>query len=540
MTTKTTYFAAFCLIVFSTTCVFAQNRTTKDKEDDISQMASAFTVIKPVAAEAQNQGEVIRLLQGDNLTDEAKTSINNYLQRYFLARWTDPNNSTEFAKYKKELSDLLGQNFSPQGKEFLLSRLVTLLYGFATKTDFYPACRYNAVLTLGELDSGQAADGRATPYLPALARLLRIYSNQGDGTDAAGEAIRLGALLGIRRHAILGISAANQRDEQAAKQQVVKLLVSIAADSPYKEDTETEGTSLTGSARNVAQSIVVKAEANAENITEKYRTVDQHNWFRNRAIDTLGYLNNTSPELQSQIIDALLALIENGAELPSIQYVAAYSLSNYNATIAKSPDLLKRTTEAMLQLGLAVCEDGKQTMIAERSTMQTTGSLSMGGSSSDMAGGFSSAGGGIDANQLQADQINNSLIQIKDGFSSILACIAGANFRSGGLISDESLKNSPYHEVWVGLNQAITNCVKFLDEGDPEVVKRRAQQTSTSDGMSTSGTSSSDGLAAAATVKNPPKVTMPEIENRLKTLRADIEILQNVMSSLQTGTAASR
>ena len=546
MTTKITYLTAFLLLVCSVSCVFAQNRSskTRDAAEEVD-IAAAYTVLKPVMSELSKRDEVTRLLQSGTLDDEAKTTVNNYLQRYELARWTDPKNVAEYPKYKKELQSIITNVSNPQGKEFLLSRLTVLLSGFATKTDFLPACRYNAVLALGELDTGQT-DGRPTPYLRALQRLLQIYANQGDGTDPAHEAIRLGALLGIRRHVILGITNAKARNES-----VPELLISIVADTPYKKDEAAEETSSDSTDRTGVRSVVVTVEANAKNISEKHRTVDQHNWFRNRAIDTLGYMNNTAPETQQKIIDALLNLIENEVESPSIQYAAAYALSNYTTVIANSPEMLPRTTETLLKLGLAVQKDGILTMIAEKSTQQSVGSFSGGGSSGmdmgGMGGGMSSSlssGGSGNSAQMQADQINNSLIQIKDGFSSMQACLIGTGRDAGGLVNSESVKNTRYHEILVNLNQTIQACVKFFDEGDPEAKKRAALvDTSRMSGDSSMGMSSTGGTATTTTVVNQPKVTMKEIEDRLRILKNAIEALQNQLKnpvSTAGTTAASR
>ncbi len=539
MTRKITIVTVLLIFTALVTSVSAQT-TKKNAVASKDQIKSAYTEIKPVSAEGQNRDEVMRVLQGGNLDDAAKTTVNNYLQKFFFARWTLEENASDLIKYRAEIQPLVDGVSSQQGKEFLLGRLTTYLYGFANKPDFSPACRYNAVLALGELNTGQT-DGRPMPYLQALAALLKTYVNKGDGKDTASEAIRLGALLGIRRHVILGITNVQARDGQVAK-----LLMTIAADTPYKKDVSANaGTDGTSSDDDV---VVIITEPNARQTSEPQRTVEQHNWFRSRAIDTLGYLSGAGKPTQTEIANTLLTLIENDLELPTIRYQAAYSLSRFNPTIIESPDLLKRTTQALLTLGLVVQEDGIQTMLNERSTQQTVGSMSSGGGMLGGGGGGMSGMGGMSdmsgssSGQTQADQINNSIIQIKDGFSSITSCLLGPDFKSGGLINSEAMKNSPYHEVLTGLNKAIVDCVKFIDEGDPDAAKLRASQSSLGgmDGMSMGMSGTGAGGTAATTVKNQPKVTMKEIDDRLKILKSNIEILKNVMRSLEAGTTASR
>ena len=556
MTHKMTIVAVLLIVTFSLTIAHAQNTASKSKTADatkLDELSSAFTILKPSQTDSQNAGEVMRLLQNGNLDETGSTTVKNYLQKYFFARWTDPNNGTNFDKYRKEVQTLVGGVTNSQGKEALLGLLVNNLYGIATKKEFYPACRYNAILALGELDAGQA-DGRPAPYAKALAALYKAY-NQVDVQDSACEAVRLGSLLGIRRHVVLGITNVQVRDGQIAT-----LLMDIAKDTPYVKDVSVDSSSNTNE-----DIIVVSSNPFAVNTKDPHRTVELHNWFRRNAIETLGYLPGASEATQSTIIDTLLTRMEDHLELPSIRYQCAYSLSRFNRTIEASPDLLKRTTQALLTLGQVVYADGIQTMLDEQSTQQTVGSMSGG-----MGGGMSSGGGvrgggvrggggvglspggmsdmsgtGSTMGQAQADQINNSLIQIKDGFSSIIACVQGPDYRSGGLANSEVVKSTPFHEVLTGLNKSITECIKFLDEGDPEAAKRaKASASLAGSSMDTTGASMGlgsgiRGTAATTTVKNQPKVTMKEIEGRLKIVNSDIERLKGLMNALDAGVLAS-
>ena len=490
---------------------------------------------QPARSSAQSQvdpGEAVRLLQGGAPTDDAsKAVVTTYLKNFF-ARWMDPNNAAELGNYRRQIQLVINSVSNPQGKDYLLVQFAGYLSNFANKKELnlYPAGRYNAVLALGELEADAG-----TPYPQALGILYRIYEDKGDGQDMAREAVRLGALQGIRRHVILGIANAQARDERIAP-----LLMKIVADTPYqKDDSGTADDDI----------IVLSVNPNAENTSEPQRTVEVQNWFRNTAIETLGHMSNASVPAQNAIIDTLLTRIQDDMELASIRYQCAYSLSRFSRAIENSPDLLKRTTQALLSLGVTVHDDGIQTMIEEQSTTQTvstTGSMggSMGGGIGDgmMAGpsmGGSSMGGGSTMGQTQADQVNNSLIQIKDGFSSIRACIQGPDYRSGGLVNSDSVKNTPYHEVLLGLDKIITECVKFLDEGDPEAKKLAAAATAQADrgmgGMGKIPGVGTDGTTAAAKVKNQPKVSMKEIEDRLKIVKKSVEELQNVMRRLDAG-----
>ena len=494
---------------------------------------------------AQNQvdsGEVVRLLQVGAPDEAGKATVTAYLTSFF-AQWRDPNNATELGRYRKEIQTIVDNVSNPQGKEYLLGMLTNgLANSYVNNKNLYAACRYNAVLALGDLDTGQA-NGIPVPYPRALEALYKIYDPLYDLSedeqvskrveneqDPAREAVRLGALLGIRRHVVLGIANAQTRDGRIAP-----LLMKIAADTPYIKDDS-------GTAEEDDDVVVLSITPNAVNTSEKQRTVELHNWFRTNAIETLGHLSGASQATQNEIVNTLLARIQDDAELPSIRYLSAYSLSRFNKTIESSPnDLLKRTTQALLTLGLVVHDDGIMTMMEEQSTTQTVGSMqtgSMGGAGGGMSEmgmgmGMGSGGTSSSAGQTQADQINNSLIQIKDGFSSINACILGPDFRSGGLMNSDTVKNTPYHPILLGLNKTIAECVKFLDDGDP-AAKQRVQATSDlAMGMEGMGTGS--GAQPTATAKNQPKVSMKEIEDRLKIAKKNIEDLQNVLRSLDAG-----
>ena len=538
MTKKMTLVTALLIVAFMLSPVFHQ---------------VAGQQARPSTAATQNQvdpGEMLRSLQSGTPDDAGKATVTAFLRGFFL-KWTDPNNAAELRKYRGEIQPIINSVSNPQGKDYLLGQFANYLYGFANKKDVYPAFRYNAVLALGELDVNQT-EGASTPYPRALEALSKIYGDKGDEQDMAREAVRLGALQGLRRHVILGIANAQTRDGRIAP-----LLMKIAADTPYQKPSGNDSTD----DDNV---VLLSVNPNAENTSEPQRTVELHDWFRRTAIETLGHMSNASAPTQIEIINILLTRIQDDVESPSIRYQSAYSLSRFNKTIeASSDDLLKRTTQALLTLGLVVHDDGIQTMMEEQSTQQTVGSMSttagmgspggMGGMTPDMgmgAGGMGTGGmgtGGMtsSAGQTQADQINHSLIQIKDGLSSICACIQGPDYRSGGLMNSDAVKNTPYHQVLLELNKTMTECVKFLDEGDPEAAKRakEAQQRTSSSmgmGMGMSPGMSDSGTTAATPVKNQPKVSMKEIEDRLRIVKRDVENLQSIMRSLEAGLTAAR
>ena len=132
--------------------------------------------------------------------DSAK--IKDFLTKYYLARWTVRDNGREIHKYVAELeSDAV--SLSGAAQDTFLKEVVAVLQSYAGSAKCYPACRYNAVLAIGKLDVAGGADRNSpgTPYADAIPVLAKICTSDKDVPDY----VRYGALIGLVRHAQLGI-----------------------------------------------------------------------------------------------------------------------------------------------------------------------------------------------------------------------------------------------------------------------------------------------------------------------------------------------
>ena len=132
--------------------------------------------------------------------DSAK--IKDFLTKYYLARWTVRDNGREIHKYVAELeSDAV--SLSGAAQDTFLKEVVSVLQSYAGSAKCYPACRYNAVLAIGKLDVAGGADRNSpgTPYADAIPVLAKICTSDKDVPDY----VRYGALIGLVRHAQLGI-----------------------------------------------------------------------------------------------------------------------------------------------------------------------------------------------------------------------------------------------------------------------------------------------------------------------------------------------
>ncbi|MBQ9813088.1 MAG: hypothetical protein IJM54_07210 [Thermoguttaceae bacterium] len=128
--------------------------------------------------------------------------IKNFLTKYYLARWTVRANARDIVKYRQELVQD-GVNLSGAAQSTFLKEVVGVLKSYAGSSACYPACRYNAVLAIGELNTAAGADRNSggTPYADAIPDLANMITSSKDVPDY----VRYGALIGLVRHAQLGI-----------------------------------------------------------------------------------------------------------------------------------------------------------------------------------------------------------------------------------------------------------------------------------------------------------------------------------------------
>lgn len=127
--------------------------------------------------------------------------IKNFLTKYYLARWTVRNNGRDLVKYRQELEQD-AVSLSGAAQSAFLQEVVDVLKSYAGSDKCYPACRYNAVLTIGSLNVAGDRNSVATPYAEAIPTLAKIVTSN---SDSVPDYVRYGALVGLVRHAQLGI-----------------------------------------------------------------------------------------------------------------------------------------------------------------------------------------------------------------------------------------------------------------------------------------------------------------------------------------------
>jgi hypothetical protein len=201
-----------------------------------------------------------------------------YYRQFALPRWTVAENYGLLIDYRKELrNDLLRGRTGPP-----YDRLLDLTFNYMSRISgpaYYPAVRYNAMIVLGDLNAQEfspGARGTVEPYPPAQKMLLQAVTNSDS------DAVRVAALVGLMRHANLGIA-----DPQVRDGQFIPALLALAQSGPPKD---------------------------------KSRSAEGHAWLRAMAIDVLAALRAPGPD--GSVVTAMVAMVSD-KDTPLITRLAA-------------------------------------------------------------------------------------------------------------------------------------------------------------------------------------------------------------------------
>ena len=133
--------------------------------------------------------------------------FDDYYDKYALARWTI-DKPHELANFRKELStDLKTAAVRDANVHRELGSKILAYMGKLVQGNFHPAVRVNAMLMIGELNATE--DKKSPAPLPA-ALTDSLLPAVSDARQL--DAVKVAALIGIVRHAKLGIVAAADRD----------------------------------------------------------------------------------------------------------------------------------------------------------------------------------------------------------------------------------------------------------------------------------------------------------------------------------------
>ena len=416
-----------------------------------------FLCVGAVSAQGYKEAKVDESLAGQKsaaIGGGDAAAVKNFLTKYYLARWTVQANGASLHTYREELiAD--GASLNGAAQETFLKEAVDALTKYAASKDCYPACRYNAVLAIGTLDvkAAQERNGVGTPYPGAIKTLANFCTSDKDFPDY----VRLGALVGLTRHAAIGI----------------------------------EDETLRNGARKVFSTILDSKYA-----TEKKLRPEIGEWFQQKALEGLvAFKTPEGADGPTGTLDLLKKMVDDDKLDFELRAIAARGIGAMDLTKVQNWDSVALATSlTTLARDFCVSESAhidsellREQVKSAAATTGATGGMGGGATSGGPGGGMAMGGGmgGMSGQQSQKS-LEAMVARVQYGFDSVQAAIKGVDGGSGLLVvlggtvekkpggkkaPAEEVKIDPEDKVAVAremLNsvlEEIQNTNKFIAEG---------------------------------------------------------------------------
>lgn len=369
--------------------------------------------------------------------------VKDFLRKYYLARWTVRANAQNLVKYRQELeTDATARSGAPQ--QTFLKEAVDALKSYAGSKDCYPACRFNAALAIGSLNeaAGDRSGAGATPYAGAITTLAQMVNS----TKEVPDYVRLAALIGLVRHAELGI-----KDEKMAGN--VKSLFAKILDPKYAEE------------RGIRPEI--------------------YDWFQEKAL--MGLASYKSPEGTkggAGTLELFKRIVDDQDANYDLRCLAARAIGDMNLESLNSYNYLD-LSKSLILLARDFCVDEMNYIDAElvRDVVKTAanqvgggmggmggsggmgggmgGMDMMGGGLGGMSGGMGGGmGGGMSGTIQNAKSMEAVVARIQYGFDCIQRAIKGV--KNGGTGVQAKLSDSD--EAQAAMKETLGKALAEFDE----------------------------------------------------------------------------
>ena len=147
---------------------------------------------------------ITKILIDGTVLPEQQDEFDNYYVHYSVARWTVPENQLQLPRFRKDSVRDLNQAKLGNAHVRLTDLLLKMMTEAAFGDDFDPVVRVNAMLMLGDLNLAEAPRlGAAPTPLPNAVAILVCAVREPKVIDP----VRVAALAGLLRHAVLGIAS---------------------------------------------------------------------------------------------------------------------------------------------------------------------------------------------------------------------------------------------------------------------------------------------------------------------------------------------
>lgn len=275
-------------------------------------------IAKPKPSE---RTRILAILREGQLPPEDQALWDSYWL-YRVAEFTWPESLPNLPKLRDTLKkqELLtsGGAPSPQLHAALVELLRERFYGLATRPEYHPTVRLNAMLVVGDLNETEPnVQGQGAVPLPrALQDLFRAVNNSDNDELQQPDFIRVAAMVGLLRHAQLNVA-------DQARGPIVQLMLQLIAPQAAENATPTDAEIwLCRQAIRVAAVLASKySEVNTADLALALRPVLNNPvadlQTRCLAARALGYLEATGfeagevPDLVYDLADLLVAVANN-------------------------------------------------------------------------------------------------------------------------------------------------------------------------------------------------------------------------------------
>lgn len=253
--------------------------------------------------------------------NEGKAILDEFYTDYVLRAMTRTANLGKVAEMRLGILKDLAQTRSPDAHLYIVDKFFNKNTRalIQPKNNFHPAVRYNLTLLLGQLNQQEAqlrgsSKEPPIPHLKVLSYLIATYHDK-DQIDA----VRVAALLGIKRHIELRsqmTGPAALADEDSNKVTALALELAKTQQSPER------------------------------------RNASGHDWMRRRAIEILGHLG--SPGQIQEIETTLTEIITNVENSIALRSVTTQTIGRIN--LEKSDEKAGELAVHAVSVAVAACE----------------------------------------------------------------------------------------------------------------------------------------------------------------------------------------
>ncbi len=295
--------------------VFAQAGDAEEKSAGASP--GLFTEYKVDDSQKNNVNKINGILRKGKFDDDAqKADFDTFYKTYALARWTQIKNLGSLSTFRTDLTNQLRQARTGEVHDHLNELALQYLTKIA-KDDCHPTMRYNAMLTIGNLNAVEGSQPK--PLESALPVLLAAVNDKQLIVP-----VKIAALVGINHHVSSGVN-----NPQMQNPILTAMLGLVAVDPADNADAG------------------------------RY-------WMRMQAIDILGLLG--MPGNNNQAVQALAGIIGDAKVKFSTRCAAAEALGKLNITGpggANAAELAKLLGQLMAEgcgAGLKSAQDSGMTV----------------------------------------------------------------------------------------------------------------------------------------------------------------------------------